>query len=126
MYRPVASFFTIDDDSGTPFTPADGIVTFPLDNGIGLNANTLGKSIWKVTRHANSDALADADEYAVIFPGVKDLPEDSFAYAIPGTIYSNNTQAPCDDKMAVIYITGKHHICAKIAFKMLDIDSADE
>ena len=118
MYRPVASFFTIDDDSGTPFTPTDGIICFSSDN---TNTNTLGKSIWKVTRHADADAPADEIEYAVVFPGVKDLPEDSFAYAIDGTIHSNDSTVSCDDKMAVIYITGKHHRCAKVSFKMLDI-----
>jgi hypothetical protein len=123
MYRPVASFFTIDDDSGTPFTPIDSAICFPNDSNI--NTNTLGKSLWKVTRHADADALADEIEYAVVFPGVKDLPEDSFAYAINGTIHSNDSTVSCDDMMAVIYITGKHHRCAKIAFKMLDIDPSD-
>lgn len=126
MYKSTASFFTLDGANGTPFTPANDIVTFPPDDGAGLYANTLGKSLWKVTRHADADALADKIEYAVIFPGVKDLPEDSFAYAIPGTIHSNDSTVSCDDMMAVIYITGKHHRCAKIAFKMLDIDPADE
>jgi len=123
MYRPVASFFTIDDDaSGTPFTPTDGIICFSSDDA---NTNTLGKSIWKVTHHANANADADDTEYAVIFPGFKGLPEDSFAYVIPGTIYSNNATASCGDKNAEIYITGKHHRCDTVAFKMVDIHSAD-
>jgi len=111
MYKPTAAIFTIDSETGKPFYPVDHTITFPPDCN-DVCVNTLGKSMWKVVEQ---DSMT---EYAVLFPGLKNLPDRKFIYTLPGVIFMNNDSFVCDDKKALIYIMGQNKRCDSIMLSM--------